>query len=127
MWCLRMIRQMNGPWPDSPEGIVQSLREKNPDALLLEPREFYDAALLGITDFPHDNWPRKLGVWVAVYDADLCIQATLEMGDCSEEEAIDWFYTNTSGGWLGSGTPTFRWTDLDTPKPTLPTRGGSGG
>lgn len=89
---------------------IERLRELNPGALLLEPRDHYDKALIGVTDNPQDHWDRKERVWVAVYDHDLCIKAIQSLlgTECSEEDALEWFEYNTSGAWVGSGTPTFK-------------------
>jgi len=92
--------------------ILELLGDK---ALLLEPREVYDDCLVGVTAEPKDNWPRKGGVTVAVYDAEKCIEAirTKLIDGGSYEAAADWFGFNTSGGWNGEGTPTFVWPDDD--------------
>ena len=87
--------------------LLRELERLNPDALLLEPREVYDAALIGITDEPGDHWSRPSGVHVAVYSVDLCISAIMEWMSCSHSEAVEWFSFNTSGAWAGDCTPTF--------------------
>ena len=90
--------------------LVERLRRLNPDALLLEPRDYYDRALVGITTDPQDHWVREDKVWVAVYDCDLCIQAIQALlgPECPWEDSLEWFEYNTSGAWAGSGTPTFK-------------------
>lgn len=87
------------------------LAENAPDALLLEPRDVYDCAIIGRTCEPNDRWVRSRGAWVAIYDADLCIAAIEKWMDCNYEEAVTWFDFNTSGAWVGEGTPTFRHAD----------------
>lgn len=77
------------------------------DSLLLEPRLVFDSCLVGVTDSPNDKWPRKEKKVVAVYDTDKTIEAIAFWLECSEDEAIEWFEYNTSGAWLGEGTPTF--------------------
>ena len=91
----------------SVEEILLELNSLNPDAMLLEPREVYDPALIGITDFPNDSWPRKASVHVAVYDVDRCLEAIMAWQGCDFDAARDWFGFNTSGAWVGEGTPTF--------------------
>jgi len=113
VWDLATMKRLNGPWPESPEGVVKRLEERNPEALLLEPREVYDAALVDLTDTPADDWERPVRTWVAVYDARGCVEAIQRWMDCEPEEAQEWFDFNTSGAWMGAGTPTFRWDDLD--------------
>jgi hypothetical protein len=90
------------------EQIIRRLVELNPDALLLEPREVYDAALVDITNDPKDDWERKTNTYVAVYDTDKCIDAIMDWFEVGHEEAVEWFSFNTSGAWVGEGTPTFR-------------------
>jgi hypothetical protein len=97
----------------TPEQILEKLSNLNPEALLLEPREVYDPALVDVTDDPQDRWPRKAGVPVAVYDEGACIEAIMGWMDCDPPTATEWFDYNTSGAWMGEGTPTFRWDDLD--------------
>lgn len=77
------------------------------DACLLEPREHFDAALIGVTDKPGDHWPRESGMTVAVYGAEKCIEAIMEWLECDYEAAAEWFEFNISGAWVGEGTPTF--------------------
>ena len=87
------------------QSIINQLPE---DSLLLEPRLVFDLCLVGVTDSPDDHWPRKEKKIVAIYDMDKTIEAIANWLDCSEEEAIEWFSYNTSGAWMGEGTPTFR-------------------
>jgi hypothetical protein len=78
-----------------------------PDGVLvLEPRSMYDAALVGYTDQPKDHWTRDGGVTVAVYSEAKCVKALMADG-MSEEDALEWFSYNTSGAWVGEGTPMF--------------------
>ena len=88
--------------------ILNQLQQHNPEALLLEPREVYDKALVGVTNTPDDHWPRTNGIWVAVYDEELCLEAIMEWHECGYSDAADWLGHNTSGAWAGEGTPTFR-------------------
>ena len=77
-------------------------------ALLLEPRDVYDAALVDATNRPDDHWPRKTRMTVAVYDREKCIEALMTAEGWDYEAATEWFDFNTSGAWDGEGTPTFR-------------------
>ena len=65
------------------EEILEALSNYNPDALLLEPRSVYDPCIVGMTDTPEDQWPREPGFIVAVYDAEMCVEAIMEDGECS--------------------------------------------
>lgn len=88
---------------------MQSIIEQLPeDSILLEPRLVFDSCLVGVTDSPNDHWPRKEKKKVAVYDMEKTIEALVTWLDFSEDEAVEWFTYNTSGTWMGEGTPTFR-------------------
>jgi hypothetical protein len=87
--------------------VAEQLAELNPDALLLEPRDVYDTALIGVTTEPDDHWPRKQPIAVAVYDEDMCLEAIMKWMGCDDEAATEWFCFNTSGAWCGENTPTF--------------------
>mgnify|MGYP003133058982 FL=1 len=58
----------------------------------------YDSALIGITEGSNP---------VAVYDTDLCIKCLMEEDDMSEEEALEFFYYNTAGSYVGDKTPIY--------------------
>jgi len=58
----------------------------------------YDAALIGITEGANP---------VAVYDTELCIKCLMEEEDMSEEDAVDFFYYNTVGSFVGEKTPLY--------------------
>ena len=66
----------------APEQVAQRLRVENPNALLFEPRDVYDAALIGVTNAPEDAFGTRTGQLVAVYSRDtlldLDIHAILE-------------------------------------------------
>lgn len=82
------------------------LAEKH-NVLMLEPRETFDRALVGVTDKPRDRWPRKTRTFVAEYSVPLCIKAMMQDNEWDEEEAVEFFEFNTIGAWVGEGTPTF--------------------
>lgn len=86
---------------------AEALSALPPSALLLEPRAVYDPALVGVTSTPNDAWARKTDQLVAVYDTDKCIAAIMSWLECDFETAAEWFGFNTSGAWVGEGTPTF--------------------
>lgn len=77
-------------------------------AMLLEPREFFDKALVDVTDKPCDHWPRESKLTVAVYDQGKCIEALMAWLECDYDNALDYYGYNTAGAWLGEGTPMFR-------------------
>jgi len=75
------------------EELMEQL--KNNDCLLADG---YDSALIGITEGANP---------VAVYDTDLCIKCLIEEDDMSEEEAVEFFYYNTVGSYVGEKTPLY--------------------
>lgn len=80
----------------------------NPDALLIEPRDLYRAAIVGVTRVPTDNWPRSTAALVAVYSIEAVIGAVMGSGEGTDyTTACDYFYYNVAGAWMGEGTPTF--------------------
>tara|TARA_A100001391_G_scaffold139039_1_gene97328 strand:+ start:5131 stop:5454 length:324 start_codon:yes stop_codon:yes gene_type:complete len=98
------------------EILLRILNAKNPEALLLEPRNIYDPCVVDITNKPEDHWNRASTVWVAVYDAQLCVEAIVQ--SLMEEEeprslfeaydaATDYFSHNVAGCWDGENTPCF--------------------
>ena len=90
------------------ETLLEQLVRQNPQALLLEPRDVYDEALVDVTNEPKDHWDRSNKVYVAVYDEDKCVDVVMSWLDCDYEEAQEWLDFNTYGAWAGEGTPTFR-------------------
>lgn len=91
----------------TPVEIAARLEASSPDALFLDPREFFDAALVGTTEEPKDHWPRRGGVMVAVYDREKCVEAVAAWLECDLDAAAEWYEFNTAGAWNGEGTPVF--------------------
>tara|TARA_R110000823_G_scaffold87928_1_gene195880 strand:- start:4 stop:270 length:267 start_codon:yes stop_codon:yes gene_type:complete len=58
----------------------------------------YESALIGITEGSNP---------VAVYDIDLCIKSLIKEDDMDELDAVDFFYYNTLGSYVGEKTPVF--------------------
>lgn len=58
----------------------------------------YESALIGITEGSNP---------VAVYDTDLCIQILIEEDDLTREDAMEHFYFNTVGAYVGEKTPLY--------------------
>ena len=93
------------------------------EACLLEPREFFDEALVGATDVDDGRWPRARQIVVAVYDVEKCIEAIAKMFQSEREseddegslmdDAAEWFWFNTEGAWVGEGTPMFVQAEID--------------
>ena len=86
------------------------LSEAHTDALYIEPREYFDEAVMGCTNQPdsyHDTWHRESDINIIVYDIDMTLEAIMKWMECSLDDALEWFYYNTQGSWMGEGTPTF--------------------
>ena len=58
----------------------------------------YESALIGISGGSNP---------VAVYDIDLCIKSLVEEDGIEEEDALEHFYYNTVGSYVGEKTPVF--------------------
>jgi hypothetical protein len=69
--------------------------------IVLEPREVFDAALVGVRSKPRE------GVTLAVYSREKCIQALMRAEGWDYEEAEEYFDFNTAGSYIGPGTPVF--------------------
>ena len=75
------------------EELMQNLTEN--ECLLADG---YESALIGITEGSNP---------VAVYDMDLCIKSLVEEDGIEEEDALEHFYYNTVGSYVGEKTPIF--------------------
>ena len=71
--------------------------EIDDNALLLEPREYYDKCIIGTTYYGDR----------AIYDSELVLQSLMTDQEMTEEEALDWFEYNIVGSYLGEQTPIF--------------------
>lgn len=95
------------------EQAVVYLSTVNPDALLLEPREWYDPCITGVATHHVDDWWAEQrdedALPVFVYDYDLLVKAFMAHaepeGSCSVDEAQEFVDFNMAGAWLGVGTP----------------------
>jgi hypothetical protein len=70
------------------------------DIVLLEPREVFDQALIGLAECPN-------GLRAAAYDSAKCIGALIAAHGWSKDEATDWFESNTRSAYFGENTPVF--------------------
>lgn len=70
------------------------------EALLLEPQEYFNKALIGIAQ-------RADGIIVAAYDSEKCIAALQEQNQWDYDEAQEWFEFNVQGGYAGPSSPMF--------------------
>jgi hypothetical protein len=96
--------------------LILPLSEAHADALYLEPRKYFDEAILGVTSSPdgyHDTWYRDSDINILVYDIDMALEAIMKWQSCCFDDAFEWFCYNTAGSWMGEGTPTFYKDDYD--------------
>jgi hypothetical protein len=82
----------------------EEIAEHYPEALLLEPEDF-DSAIVGVAE-------QAGGLVVVIYNADQCIQTLMDMNAWDEEQALEFFTTNTAGAYMGPSTPMFLYDDL---------------
>lgn len=75
--------------------------------LVLEPRDTFDRAIIGITTTPDDHWPRQTDTACVVYSPSACIDALMSADQCDYDEAWEFLSYNTMNTWMGEGTPTF--------------------
>ena len=75
------------------EELMQNLEDN--ECLLADG---YESALIGISEG---------GNPVAVYDSAKCIQILVEEEEMSYEDAMDHFYYNTVGAYVGEKTPIY--------------------
>ena len=80
-----------------PEEVEDALADNG--ACLLEPRDEYDACVVGI-GYRCDMGP------LAVYSISKVL-AVMQGWGMDEEEAQEFFEYNTIGAWMGDGTPLF--------------------
>lgn len=80
--------------------IIKQLVKENPEALLMEPREDFDQAVVSITT-------NQEGQVVAVYDEIKIIDVLMDQG-MTEDEAWEYFYFNIEGAYMGKNTPVYK-------------------
>ena len=80
-----------------PEDVEEVLAEN--DACLLEPRNEYDACIVGV-GYRFSSGP------LAVYSIPMVLKV-MEGWGMDQEEAEEYFNFNTLGAWMGDGTPMF--------------------
>ena len=76
---------------------IELLKEENPDYLMADG---FDDAIVGTAE--------RFGMHkVVLYDTSKCIDILMKRDKMTEEEAIDFFYYNVLGSWMGEYTPCF--------------------
>ena len=77
--------------------LLNELLGEDSEALLCDG---FDDAIIGVAE------RINLGPVVA-YDVDKIIEILMKRGDMTDEEALEYFYFNVQGAWMGEGTPIF--------------------
>ena len=81
---------------------IEIWEENYPDLMMLEPRDIYDKAIVGIVE--------RINLTVLCYDTqeilDILQQDGAEEG-MSQEEAIEYFEYNIRGSYVGEHSPVF--------------------
>ena len=76
---------------------IELLKEENPDYLMADG---FDDAIVGTAE--------RFGMHrVVLYDTIKCIDILMKRDKMTEEEAIEFFYYNVLGSWMGEYTPCF--------------------
>jgi len=76
---------------------IELLKEENPDYLMADG---FDDAIVGTAE--------RFGMHrVVLYDTTKCIDILMKRDKMTEEEAIEFFYYNVLGSWMGEYTPCF--------------------
>lgn len=93
------------------EALLSSIAALNPDAILYEPRELFDRAIVGLICDPADRWEGARvdspGTWVVVYSFHRAVSVLVAEGEGDFETASEWVSYNSMGGWYGPETPTW--------------------
>ena len=76
---------------------IELLKEENPDYLMADG---FDDAIVGTAE--------RFGMHrVVLYATTKCIDILMKRDKMTEEEAIEFFYYNVLGSWMGEYTPCF--------------------
>ena len=80
---------------------IMELENLDPEAMLMEPREYYDPCIIGMT---YDGSK-------VIYDTLSVLKSLMKDQGMTDEEALDWFEYNMLGSYMGEGTPIFMMRD----------------
>lgn len=77
--------------------ILDKIADENPEAVLLEPREVFDKAVVGVA--------RRINLVVACYSRDKIIDCLQQDQGLEGDDAHEWLEYNIEGAWCGEHTP----------------------
>jgi len=83
--------------------IIEVIQEASDDAIIADG---FDDALIGHTT----HWD-MIPETTAVYSVEKVLQILMERDGMTDEEALEFFYFNIGGAWMGKQTPIFVWTE----------------
>jgi hypothetical protein len=72
------------------------ISEEYPDLMTADG---FDEAIVGVVE--------RIGMTAICYDKDKIIEILMKDGDMLYEEALEYFYFNIQGAWVGEHTPVF--------------------
>jgi len=72
------------------------ISEEYPDLMTADG---FDEAVVGVVE--------RIGMTAICYDKDKIIEILIKEGDMTYEEALEYFYFNIQGAWVGEHTPVF--------------------
>jgi len=79
--------------------IREELAEQYGEDLLFLDEDFFDKAIVGVV--------HQFNNTVVCYDKNMVIDLLSVENEMSEEDALDYFYYNTIGAYVGEKTPAF--------------------
>ena len=79
--------------------IREDLAEQYGEDLLFLDEDFFDKAIVGVV--------HQFNNTVVCYDKNMVIDLLSVENEMSEEDALDYFYYNTIGAYVGEKTPAF--------------------
>jgi len=80
-----------------PDSDRNALAEENPEALLADG---FEQAFVGY-GYSFGSKP------LAIYNEETCLEVLMERDGMTMEQAVDFFYFNVKGAYVGDGTPIF--------------------
>jgi hypothetical protein len=89
-----IIEELKKARAERMEELVDKVAELNPEAILLEPQEFYNPTIMG-----YDEGGR------VVYSVDMILQGHVEVDGMTHEEASEYFEFNTIGTFMHMDNP----------------------
>ena len=72
------------------------ISEEYPDLMTADG---FDEAVVGVVE--------RIGMTAICYDKDKIIEILIKEGNMTYEEALEYFYFNIQGAWVGEHTPVF--------------------